>query len=110
MFAGRLAIPAQSEIIFALQTFVHEPAELRLANRAMQIAMDIAQTIARLKISGGWCRNQLDENSNGTFVVIQMPFSNNPQSSQGLLNVIARDGDPVIVLIWENKNKPIKRY
>jgi hypothetical protein len=76
----------------------------------MQIAMDITQTIACLKMSGGWCRNQLDENSNRTFVVIQMPFSNNPQSSQGLLNVITRDGDPVVVLIWENKNKPIKRY
>jgi hypothetical protein len=52
MFAGRLAMPAQSEIVFALKTFVHEPAELRLANRAMQIAMDIAQTIACLKMSG----------------------------------------------------------
>jgi hypothetical protein len=53
MFAGRLAMPAQSEIVFALKTFVHEPAELRLANRAMQIAMDITQTIACLKMSGG---------------------------------------------------------
>jgi hypothetical protein len=52
MFAGRLAMLAQSEIAFALKTFVHEPAELRLANRAMQIAMDIAQTIACLKMSG----------------------------------------------------------
>jgi hypothetical protein len=36
MFAGRLAMPAHSEIVFALKTFVHELAiELRLANRTM---------------------------------------------------------------------------
>jgi hypothetical protein len=53
MFAGRLAMLAQSEIAFALKTFVHELVlELRLANRTMQIAMDSTRTITRCR--SGW--------------------------------------------------------
>ena len=94
MFTSRIAQTAQIVIFTAFQTFINKACNwLLLAIGAEQIGVNLAMDWP------GW-RHHLNENSNaGTLLIVQMPFSDDPQSGQGFLDVIARYGDPIVVLI-----------